>query len=114
MSTCAFLSRVRERDAMPIEAAVRRVSGELAELYGLVDRGHVTVGAHADLVLFDADDIGPGLPEWRDDLPGGAGRLTGAATGIESVFVNGTEIVQRGELTGAQPGRVLRSGIDTA
>jgi N-acyl-D-aspartate/D-glutamate deacylase len=111
---CAFLSRVRERDAMPIEAAVRRVSGELAELYGLVDRGHVTVGAHADLVLFDADEIGPGLPEWRDDLPGGAGRLTGAATGIESVFVNGTEIVQRGELTGAQPGRVLRSGVDTA
>ena len=42
---CAFLARVSERNAMPIEAAVRRVSGELAELYGLVDRGHVTVGA---------------------------------------------------------------------
>jgi N-acyl-D-aspartate/D-glutamate deacylase len=111
---CAFLARVRERDAMPIEAAVRRVSGELAALYGLVDRGTVAVGAYADLVLFDADAIGPGLPEWRDDLPGGAGRLTGAATGIESVFVNGTEIVHRGDLTGAQPGRVLRSGRDTA
>jgi N-acyl-D-aspartate/D-glutamate deacylase len=110
---CAFLARVRERNAMPLEAAVRRVSGELAELYGLVDRGHVIEGAHADLVMFDADAIGPGLPEWRDDLPGDAGRLTGAATGIEAVFVNGTEIVTRGALTGAQPGRVLRSGHDT-
>lgn len=110
---CAFLARVRERNAMPLEAAVRRISGELAELYGLVDRGHITEGAFADLVVFDADTIGPGLPEWRDDLPGNAGRLTGAATGIEAVFVNGTEIVTRGALTGAQPGRVLRSGRDT-
>jgi N-acyl-D-aspartate/D-glutamate deacylase len=93
---------------------VRRVSGELAELYGLIDRGTVGVGAHADLVVFDADEIGPGVPAWRDDLPGGAGRLTGAATGIESVFVNGAEIVHHGELTGAQPGRVLRSGRDSA
>ena len=45
--------------------------------------------------------------------PGNAGRLTGAATGIEAVFVNGSEIVTRGALTGAQPGRVLRSGRDT-
>ena len=67
---CAFLARVRERNAMPLEAAVRRISGELAELYGLVDRGHITEGSYADLVLFDADTIGPGLPEWRDDLPG--------------------------------------------
>jgi len=111
---CAFLARNRERQAMPLEAAIRRVSADPAALYGLVDRGHIAAGAWADLVLFDPDTIGPGTPEWRDDLPGGAGRLTGAATGIESVFVNGTEIVHRGVLTGAQPGRVLRSGTDTA
>jgi len=110
---CAFLARNRERGAMPIEAAIRRVSADPAGVYGLVDRGHISVGAHADLVLFDPDTIGPGLPEWHDDLPGGAGRLTGAATGIEAVFVNGIEIVRRGALTGAQPGRVLRSGTDT-
>jgi len=110
---CTFLARNRERDAMSIEAAIRRVSADPAAVYGLVDRGRITVGAHADLVLFDPDTIGPGFPEWRDDLPGGAGRLTGAATGIAAVFVNGVEIVRAGALTGDRPGRVLRSGVDT-
>ena len=110
---CAFLARNRERGAMPLEAAIRRVSADPADLYGLVDRGRIAVGAHADLVLLDPDTVGPGLPEWRDDLPGGAGRLTGAATGIRSVFVAGVEIVHDGTLTGARPGGVLRSGTDT-
>lgn len=110
---CAFLARNRERGVMSLEAAIRRVSADPADLYGLVDRGRIAVGAHADLVLLDPDTVGPGLPEWRDDLPGGAGRLTGAATGIRAVFVAGVEIVRDGALTGARPGGLLRSGIDT-
>ncbi len=42
-----------------------------------------------------------------------AGRLYGEGVGIAHVFVNGAEIVANGALTGEQPGRVLRSGIDT-
>jgi N-acyl-D-aspartate/D-glutamate deacylase len=111
---CAFLARNRERGVLPLEAAVARISAHPAAVYGLVDRGRIAPGCWADLVCFDPDTIGPGLPEWRDDLPGGAGRLTGAATGIAAVYVNGTEIVRDGVLTGARPGRVLRSGRDTA
>ena len=110
---CAFLARNRERAAMPLEAAIARISADPAAVYGLVDRGRVAVGAWADLVVFDPATIGPGVPEWRDDLPGGAGRLTGAAPGIEAVYVNGTEIVRGGTLRGARPGRLLRSGRDT-
>jgi N-acyl-D-aspartate/D-glutamate deacylase len=105
---CAFLARNRERGVMPLEAAVRRISADPATLYGLHDRGRIAPGAHADLVLFDPDTVGPGVPEWRDDLPGGAGRITGTATGIASIYVAGVEIVRDGALTGARPGCVLR------
>ena len=43
----------------------------------------------------------------------GAGRLYGGAVGIEHVLVNGTEIVDGTEVTGATPGVVFRSGRDT-
>jgi N-acyl-D-aspartate/D-glutamate deacylase len=110
---CAFLARVRERRALPLETAVRRLGRDQADLYGLPDRGRIEVGAAADLVLFDAETVGPGGPVWRDDLPGGAGRLTGEPTGIAAVYVNGTAVVRDNALTGARPGRVLRSGRDT-
>jgi N-acyl-D-aspartate/D-glutamate deacylase len=108
-----FLALTRDMNVMPIEEAVQRITGVQADLYGLVDRGHIKEGAIADLVLFDPALIGPGRVAWRDDLPGGAGRLYGEAEGIERVFVYGREVVGSGGLTGDQPGHVLRSGSDT-
>jgi N-acyl-D-aspartate/D-glutamate deacylase len=108
-----FLALTRDMGVMPIEKAVHRVTGVQADLYGLTDRGHIHEGAIADLVLFDPESIGPGKVAWREDLPGGAGRLYGEASGIERVLVDGRDIVDAGKLTGDQPGHVLRSGSDT-
>ena len=108
-----FLALARDMGVMPVEEAVQRITGVQADLYGLTDRGHIGEGTIADLVLFDPASIGPGRVAWRDDLPGGAGRLYGEAAGIERVFVDGREIVDGGNLTGDQPGHVLRSGRDT-
>jgi N-acyl-D-aspartate/D-glutamate deacylase len=92
---------------------VRSLTDVPASLYGLRQMGRIADGYRADVVLFDPAAVAPGPVSWRDDLPGGAGRLFSQPAGIEHVFVNGTEIVAQGALTGAVPGRLLRSGIDT-
>ena len=118
IDTFAFSSQVlgpavRDRQLIPLEAAVHLLTQAPAELIGFTDRGTVTEGNWADLVVFDADRIGSGPLHTRFDLPGGAGRLYADAVGIGHVIVNGAEIVRDSKLTGAEPGKVLRSGRDT-
>jgi N-acyl-D-aspartate/D-glutamate deacylase len=104
---------VRRRGLFTLEEGVRQMTGVPAALFGLRDRGVVAEGAHADLVLFDPDTIASEPAVERHDLPGGALRLYAEAVGIEQVVVNGETIVERGVLTGASPGTLLRSGTDT-
>ena len=104
---------VRERGLMGLEEAVHRLTQVPAELIGFTDRGTIKQGNWADLFVFDPDRIGCGPLHTRFDLPGGAGRLYAEAEGVGHVIVNGTEIVRDNVLTGAEPGRVLRSGRDT-
>ena len=104
---------VRERGLMGLEEAVHRLTQVPAELIGFTDRGTIKAGNWADLVVFDPDRIGCGPLHTRFDLPGGAGRLYADAEGVGHVIVNGAEIVRDNQLTGAEPGRVLRSGRDT-
>jgi N-acyl-D-aspartate/D-glutamate deacylase len=104
---------VRERGLLTTEEAVHLLTAGPADLYGLVGRGRLEVGAMADVVVFDEETIRPGPVTTRFDLPGGAGRLYADAIGVEHVVVNGRPIVTAGELTGSCPGAVLRSGIDT-
>lgn len=47
-----MLERVYKRKFMPIETAVHRLTGELADWYGL-DTGHLVVGARADIAVID-------------------------------------------------------------
>jgi len=112
-STSLLGDGVRRRQLLSFEEAVRLLTDVPAQLYGLVDRGRVAEGYWADLVVFDPDTVGHVALQTRRDLPAGAPRLYADATGIEHVLVNGTGVVDGGELTGAVPGRVLRSGTDT-
>ena len=104
---------LRGRQLVPIEAAVRMITSDPAKLFGLRDRGVLTPGAWADLVILDPATVGAGPATLVADLPGGSARLTSDALGVEHVFVNGVETVTDNAVTGAVPGTVLRSGRDT-
>ena len=95
---------VRERGALSLEEAVRRLTSHPADVFGLHDRGRVALGLPADLVVFDPDRVDAGPLERVYDLPAGQDRLISRAIGIEAVFVNGQRL-------GSQPqsaGRLLR------
>ncbi len=104
---------VRERGLLPLAEAVRLLTDVPARLFGLTHRGRVAEGWHADLVVFDPATVASGPIEARTDLPGDCMRLFAGAQGVHRVLVGGTEIVIDGQVTGAAPGTVLRSGRDT-
>jgi N-acyl-D-aspartate/D-glutamate deacylase len=104
---------IRGRQLVSLETAVRLISGAQADVFGLIDRGYLREGYHADLVVFDPNDIAATDASLHFDLPGDAPRLTAGATGVKRVLVNGVETIRDGKATDARPGTVLRSGRDT-
>src|SRR5687768_4300235 len=101
---------VRERKVLTLEEAVRRMTSDPADFYGLRDRGRLAPGLAADITLFDPATVGSGArPERLYDLPGGAKRMVMRSRGIEYTLVNGEVTWEEGKLTGAAAGRVLRS-----
>jgi N-acyl-D-amino-acid deacylase len=89
---------VRERQALRLEEAVRKMTSLPAQRFGLVERGLVRPGMWADLVVFDEAAV--------------ADRATfeaphAASTGFRFVLVNGELVVEDGRHLGARPGRIL-------
>ncbi len=106
-----FLSQwVRERGVLPIEEAVRRLTSDTADLFGITDRGTVRTGSFADVNVIDLDGLHLQLPEYVHDFPGGAGRYTQRAEGYRATVVNGHVTLVDGDHTGDLAGVMLRSG----
>jgi N-acyl-D-amino-acid deacylase len=90
---------VRERKVMTLEEAVHRMTSLAAEHMGIGDRGRITPGMYADLVLFDPSTV---IDRATPQEP----HLT--SVGIERVWVNGAEVFAGTKTTGARPGKVIR------
>jgi N-acyl-D-amino-acid deacylase len=89
---------VRDEKIIPLEEAIRRLTGLPATNLELDRRGFLREGMFADVVVFDPATI--------------ADRATFEephqyAVGMKHVFVNGTQVLKDGEHTGAKPGRVV-------
>ncbi len=102
-----------DRQAYTLEDAVRRITQLPAVICGIERRGMIARGYHADLMLFDPKRLALGKKQLVHDMPGGEERWQVLPEGVERVLVNGEVIVERGKLTGARPGRVLRIGNAT-
>jgi len=90
---------VRERGLLALPEAIRKMTGLTADRLGLRDRGYVRAGLAADLVLFDPARV---LDRASYDDP------VRAAEGVLGVWVNGVATLDRGGVTGARAGRLLR------
>jgi N-acyl-D-aspartate/D-glutamate deacylase len=89
---------VREEKVLTLEDAVRKMSGYPAQILGLTDRGQVHTGFMADIVVFNPDTV---IDTATYAKP------KSYPIGVPYVLVNGVIVVDKGEHTGARPGRVL-------
>ena len=110
-----FLSKwVRDRELMTIEQGIHKVTGEIAHVAGLFDRGVLREGAPADLVVIDWSALSPGPERRAFDFPAGGEHLTAdAPTGLDQILVGGVPIRRDGksviETLDRLPGEILRS-----
>ena len=95
---------VGEERLLPLETAIRKMTGATAAALKLRDRGRLAEGWRADIAIFDPDDF-------RDEATYAAPHRypSGPRT---TVLVNGTVVVDNAVHTGALPGTVLRRGAD--
>ncbi|MGM0347503.1 N-acyl-D-amino-acid deacylase family protein [Streptomyces sp. Adlamb9] len=104
---------LRGRKLVALEQAVKMLTDDPARLFGLRERGQIQRGWHADLVLLDPERIDAGQARLVHDLPGDSPRLDSRALGVRAVWVGGVEAIRDDVVSGAVPGKVLRSGRDT-
>ncbi|HEU0005133.1 MAG TPA: amidohydrolase family protein, partial [Terriglobia bacterium] len=89
---------VREKGALTLEEAVRKMSGFPAQRMGLSDRGILRPSMKADIAVFD-------LARVRDLAT--FEKPHQYAEGFSHVIVNGEVVFESGAMTSARPGRVL-------
>jgi N-acyl-D-aspartate/D-glutamate deacylase len=105
---------VRDKNVMPLEHAIHKLSGEPAAVFGLADRGTIEPGKAADVVVFDYERIAPGPLRRIRDFPADGERLVAdQPEGVCHVVVNGTVIREDNKpdeaALAARPGKLLRS-----
>jgi len=100
---------IRERGRWTIEEAIRRLTSDTADLFGLEGRGRLQPGAFADVNVIDLDALHLPPPTYAYDFPHGAGRYVQGATGYDYTLVNGEVFMDHGTHTGVLAGALLKN-----
>jgi len=111
MPTTAITHWTRDRsrgERLPLEFVVHQQTQRTAAHVGWLDRGVIAPGYVADINVIDHGALALSPPHLVADLPAGGTRLLQATTGYDVTFKSGVAVAERGELTGARPGRLQR------
>ena len=95
---------------LPLEFVVKRQTSETADFFGFTDRGRLAPGKKADVNVIDFEGLRLHHPEMIYDLPAGGRRLVQHVDGYDMTIVSGVPIFEKGQDTGARPGRLVRAG----
>jgi N-acyl-D-aspartate/D-glutamate deacylase len=112
LNTTMLAHWVRDRTRgprLPLEFVVRQMTSGTADFYGFHDRGRLQVGKKADVNIIDFDGLYLHSPKMIFDLPAGGRRLVQHVDGYDMTICSGTPIFEKGEETGARPGKLVRS-----
>jgi N-acyl-D-amino-acid deacylase len=90
---------VREEKIVTMQEALRRMTSLPAYNIGIDERGQLSEGYFADVVVFDPERVADHASFEEPHQ---------YATGVRHVFVNGEQVLRNGRHTGATPGRVIR------
>ena len=85
---------------LTLEEAVRKMTSLPAQILGLRDRGQLREGFAADVAVFDPATVGE---------TNSFEKPKSYAKGVDYVLVNGVLVIDKGEHTGAKPGRAILS-----
>jgi N-acyl-D-amino-acid deacylase len=106
---------VREKKLFSLPEAIRKLTSDLADIYGIPDRGTLCEGAYADLILFDPETIGISRTERIRDLPADGERLIRRAPGLRGTWVNGVKVFDGDNYTDVDgPGQILTHFLNDA
>jgi N-acyl-D-aspartate/D-glutamate deacylase len=101
-----FSEFVRKAGALSLEQAVKKITADTAEIWGLKDRGALKVGYAADIVVFDPATIDRGEERAIFDMPGDGMRYVRDSVGVDTVVVNGQVAWAKGAYTDAEAGEI--------
>lgn len=100
---------VKERQHFTLEQAIRKLTHDPAQLFGIHERGVLQPGAYADVNIIDYDHLRLPAPTFVNDFPADGARYIQQSSGYKYTLVNGQVFMEGLNHTGAFAGQVLRS-----